>query len=167
MRRPVPLVLAGLLLLTTVALAAVVVGSLAQREASGPAATTGVEAQPSGSRALRVLHAWDRRRAHVWGQGHPRRLRALYAVNSEAGAADRAMLAAYRERGLCVRTMRRQTLAVRVLEHAPARLTLRVTDRLIGAVAVGRGVEEPLPSGGFVTSTLTFRRTERGWVLLG
>jgi hypothetical protein len=169
MRRPVPLVLAGLLALTTVAVVAVPVASLVRDEAARPPAVTtaGAPAAPVGSRALRVLHGWDRRRAGVWAHGEPRALGGLYAAASEAGTADQAMLARYRERGLRVRAMRRQTLVVRVLSDQPRRLTLRVTDRLTSAVAVGHGVEQALPAGRLTTSTLTFRRTERGWVLRG
>ncbi len=166
MRRPVPLVLAGLLVSTTVGVAAVGIASLVRGEpAARPSAVTAVA--PAASRALRVLHGWDRRRARVWAHGEPRGLDRLYAAGSTAGAADRTMLTRYRERGLHVLEMRRQTFAVHVVEDRPRRLTLRVTDRLTHAVAVGHGARQALPSGRPTTSTLTFRRAARGWVLLG
>jgi NAD dependent epimerase/dehydratase family enzyme len=43
----------------------------------------------------------------------------------------------------------------------------RVTDRLTHAMVAGVGVRRRLPRGGFSTRTLTFRRTDGGWVLAG
>jgi hypothetical protein len=114
-----------------------------------------------------VLHGWDRRRALAWSRGSAHQLRLLYERGSEAGAADRAMLAAYRARGLRVIGMRRQTLAVRSLHTSRRRLILRVTDRLVSAVAVGEGTRQALPQQRFESLTLTFRRTARGWIRVG
>jgi hypothetical protein len=77
------------------------------------------------------------------------------------------MLAAYRERGLRVSGMRRQTFAVRELEATGRGLTLRVTDRLVSAVAVGDGIRRRLPQDAYASQTLSFRRTPRGWVRTG
>ena len=162
MRRLLPLALAGVLLAT------VVVGLVALTRGEGPAPMRPVASeQPVGTRALRVLHAWDARRARAWSHASLRQLSRLYADRSPLGEADRAMLAAYRDRGLRVAGMRRQTFEVRVLLEEPRRLRLRVTDRLVGSVAVGDGVRQRLPRGGLATRTLTFRRTAAGWVLVG
>jgi hypothetical protein len=166
MRRRLPLVLAGLLALTVAVVAVLAGATLVRREPDRPR-TVAVAAQPAGSHALRVLHGWDRRRAQAWSDGSVRRLRLLYARGSEAGAADRAMLAAYRARGLRVTDMRRQTFAVREVHASGRTLTLRVTDRLVSAVAVGEGMRQPLPGQGFESQTLTFRRSPRGWIRVG
>ena len=158
MPRLLLLVLAGALALT--------VGALVHREPTRPTSAP-MTAGPVHTRELRVLHAWDRRRARAWSHGSVRQLGRLYGPGCAAGAVDQAMLAAYRARGLRVTGMRRQTLAVQELEAAARVLTLRVTDRLAVAVAVGEGTRQPLPRQGFETQTLTFRRTPRGWVRVG
>ena len=164
--RRLPLVLAGLLVLTVAAVAVTAGASLLRREPARPG-TVAVAAEPVGSRALRVLHGWDRRRARAWSRGSVALLRSLYDRRSEAGAVDRAMLSAYRARGLRVTGMRRQTLVVREIRTTGGTLTLRVTDRLVSAVAVGERTREPLPRQGFESQTLTFRRTPGGWVRVG
>ena len=166
MRRRLLLVLAGLLALTLTVVAVATAATLVRREPARPG-TTSVAAQPVGSRALRVLHRWDRRRARAWSLGSVDRLGALYDRRSEPGAADRAMLAAYRSRGLRVISMRRQTLSVEELRATGRWLTVRVTDRLVSAVAVGNGARRRLPQDSFETQTLTFRRTSRGWIRVG
>ena len=67
-----------------------------------------------------------------------RQLRQLYVAGSAAGTRRRARPAGYRRRGLVVEGMRTQVLALRVARAAAGRLRLEVTDRLAGAVAVGR-----------------------------
>ncbi len=64
--------------------------------------------------------------------------------------------------------MRRQVVAVRVLEAEPDRLRLRVTDRLVGAVArpndaSARGSGRALPSSRASTRTLVLRRSAGDW----
>lgn len=166
MRRRLPLVPAGLLVLTVAAVAVLAGATLVRRDPARPG-TEAVAAEPVGSRALRVLHGWDRRRARAWSDGSVHRLASLYGPRSEAGAVDRAMLAAYRTRGLRVIGMRRQTLAVQELHAGGRTLTLRVTDRLVSALAVGERTRQPLPRLGFESQTLTFRRTPQGWVRVG
>lgn len=166
MRRRLPLVLAGLLVLTVAVIAVTTAATLVRREPARPG-TVNQAAEPVGSRALRVLHRWDRRRARAWSRGSVHQLRLLYERGSAAGAADRAMLAAYRARGLRVTGMRRQTLAVRELHRGGRMLTLRVTDRLVSAVAVGGRTRQSLPQQSFECQTLTFRRTPRGWIRVG
>jgi hypothetical protein len=115
------------------------------------------------ARALDVLRDWDRRRAAAWARDDPAGLARLYVSGSTAGRRDRAMLAAYVARGLRVRSMHRQVLAARVLLHRRHRLRLEVTDRLIDAVAVGRGVRTALPSGGVRTRLITLVRVHHAW----
>jgi len=108
--------------------------------------------------ALRVLHAWDERRAEAYARGSPGRLRDLYVAGSAAGAADVRLLGDYRSRGLRVTGMRTQVLAVAVLEQRPDRWRMRVTDRLEGAVAVGAGDRQVLPRDTTSTRVLTLMR---------
>lgn len=160
----------GALVVATAATAAAVAWarpSAEGRDAVRTTSSSAVGAASAGTRALRVLHGWDARRAHAWRDGSRAEVRALYAPRSPASRQDLAMLDAYRERGLRVVGMRRQTTAVQVLARAPRLLTLRVTDRLARAVAVGTHLRERLPTGGWTTQTLTFRRTAAGWVLGG
>jgi hypothetical protein len=98
------------------------------------AATGGSRVRFRSPEPVRVLRAWDARRAEAWARGSPADLRQLYV--GEAGRADRALLRAYRDRGLRVEEMEAQLLAVEVLDRSPRSWTLRVTDRLRRAVAV-------------------------------
>jgi hypothetical protein len=115
--------------------------------------------------SLVVLRDWDRARARAWAEGDLGSLRRLYARGSVAGARDAAMLRRWTERGLRVRGMAMQVVAVALHERTQWRLVLVVTDRLVGAVAVGRGREVALPRDGESTRRLAFRRTGGRWVL--
>jgi hypothetical protein len=108
--------------------------------------------------AVRVLHAWDERRAAAYARGAPERLADLYVAGSAAGAADVRLLRAYRARGVQVTGMRTQVLAADVLVRRPDRLRIRVTDRLAGAVAVGGGRRVALPRDAASTRVLTLMR---------
>jgi hypothetical protein len=120
-------------------------------------------AAPTGPPPVELLRAWDVRRAEAWARGDPRRLRALYTPGSVAGRHDRAMLRAWAARGLAVRDLRTQLLAVRVLRHTRSTWTLRVTDRLAGGTAVGRGPDRPLPRDEATTRTVLLRRLGGHW----
>lgn len=128
-----------------------------------PAAGAGSVARAPSSRALDVLHRWDRRRAAAWARGDPRGLAALYVRGSAAGRRDVAMLAAYRSRGLTVRWMRRQVLAVHVRRSTRRRLSLVVTDRLVDGTVVRAGLRTALPQSRPATHTIDLRREARRW----
>jgi hypothetical protein len=116
--------------------------------APSPTAGLAVSAPAVAGRELpaaRVLEAWDRRRAAAYATGSPLALRAAYMRGSQAGRADLALLRAYRDRGWRVLGMHTQVLALAVVDHGPALWRLRVTDRLIGAIAVRPGERVPLP----------------------
>lgn len=120
--------------------------------------------------SLAVLRDWDRARAAAWEAGDIATLRALYTRGSAAGTRDVAMLRQWRGRGLRVRGMSMQVLAVELRARAARRLVLVVTDRLVGAEAVrGHPTATPgglsLPTDRPTTRQLTFVRTEAGWVL--
>jgi hypothetical protein len=115
------------------------------------------------ARALAVLRHWDRRRARAWARGDPAALTRLYAAGSGTGRRDLAMLAAYRSRGLRVRSMGRQVLAVHLRSCGARRISLLLTDRLVDAVAVGRGHRTGLPDGRPVTRRVELRRHDGVW----
>lgn len=72
------------------------------------------------------------------------------------------MLRDYIRRGLTVRGMRMQVLEATVLSRGPDRYRLRVTDRLVGAVAVGGGVSVRLPRDRASTRLITLTRASPG-----
>lgn len=94
---------------------------------------------------LAVLREWDRARAEAWQRGDAAALRRLYVPGSDAGRADRALLAAYAGRGLRVTGFRMQRGAVDVVAAQERRLVLVVTDRLARASIVGPGGRVSLP----------------------
>lgn len=116
--------------------------------------------------SLAVLRDWDRARAAAWEQGDPAALGHLYARGSAAGRADVAMLRRWTARGLRVEGMTMQVLAVELRLRSGRRLVLVVTDRLVGAVAVGPdGRRTALPRDGATRRRLEFRRSGGDWLL--
>jgi hypothetical protein len=112
---------------------------------------------------LDVLRAWDERRAEAWSRADPAALGALYAAGSVAGRRDVAMLRAWTARGLRVRGMRMQVLALDVVLRHPRRLVLGVTDRLARAHAVGPGVRYDLPRDAPSSHTVELVRVAGRW----
>ena len=102
-------------------------------------------ARPVRSGPASVLAAWDERRSAAWAEGDVAALEGLYADGSGAGAADVRLLRDYRRRGLRVEGLTTQVLALRVAARSPVRLELVVTDRVVGAEAVGAGEPVALP----------------------
>lgn len=116
--------------------------------------------------SLAVLRDWDRARAAAWEAGDRAALRDLYAPGSAAGRADVAMLRRWTSRGLRVEGMTMQVLSVELRLRTGRRLVLVVTDRLVGAVAVGPGGRRTdLPRDGTSRRRLEFRRTGGAWRL--
>ncbi|MGZ4470056.1 MAG: hypothetical protein ACXVXB_16350 [Nocardioidaceae bacterium] len=116
--------------------------------------------------AAAVLRAWDVRRARAWSAGSVSALRDLYLSASGAGRSDVRRLRAYLDRGLVVRGMRTQLLALRVVRSTPHVLRVVVTDRLARAVAVPVGTSgpgTPLPRGAAATRTVTLVRVAGEW----
>lgn len=116
-------------------------------------------------RALRTLSRWDARRAAAYASGDVRALDALYLRSSRTGAADARLLKTYVDRGLRVEGMRMQLLAVDVVRHDSDRLVVRVTDRLVGAVAVGRGHRVMLPVDRADRRQVVLVRREGRWLV--
>jgi hypothetical protein len=110
-----------------------------------------------------VLWEWDDRRAAAYATGSVPQLRRLYVDGSAAGRADVRRLRGYVGRGLVVTGMRMQLLAVEELRVSPRLLRLRVTDRLVGAVAHRRAASIGLPRDSVSTHELTLSRVGRDW----
>ncbi|NPC44165.1 hypothetical protein [Nocardioides sp. zg-1230] len=102
-------------------------------------------ARPVRSGAAAVLAAWDERRSAAWAEGDVTALEELYADGAAAGADDVRLLRDYLRRGLRVEGLTTQVLALRVAARSPKRLELVVTDRVVGAEAVGAGAPVALP----------------------
>ncbi len=115
--------------------------------------------------ALRVLQKWDDARATAWANADLAALRSLYLPGAAAGVRDTAMLAAWHDRGLRVRGMQTQVLAARAVVVADDRLVLVVTDRVVGAVAAGRGQTARLPVDRPTTRKITLRLRDGAWLV--
>ncbi|RYP84324.1 hypothetical protein EKO23_15910 [Nocardioides guangzhouensis] len=132
---------------------------------AGGAPGSPVVAEPVGAEAS-VLAGWDRRRAAAYSRGDVPALRSLYLPGSGAGEADVAVLRAWLRRGLRVEGLRTQVLDRRVVARGPGRMVLRVTDRMVGAVAVrAGGVRARLPADRPGERTVTLVRHEGRWVV--
>ena len=113
--------------------------------------------------ALALLRAWDHRRSRAWMGGDDAALADLYTRGSRTGRHDRAMLAAYAVRSLRVTGLRTQVFDASLRAWAPGRVTLEVTDRVVGAQAVGRGVRIPLPRDRPSTRIISLRLVSGAW----
>ena len=113
-----------------------------------------------------VLAAWDERRASAWAQGDVEALRGLYADGSRTGAADVRLLRHYLRRGLVVEGMTTQVLALDVVERSASRLVLVVTDRVVGARAVGGASPIALPADRASTRRIALVRRGGAWLVV-
>lgn len=170
-----------LLLLTAflVGVSAVLTGALWQLDQSSRAeppavrsevpATPTEEAGPSEpserEQALTVLREWDALRAEAYAAADITALSGLYAEGSTTGANDIAMLRRYAARGLRVTGIRTQILAADVREFSDTVVRLKVTDRMVGARAVGRSETVDLPRDRASTRTISFVRRHGSWVV--
>jgi hypothetical protein len=118
---------------------------------------------PAEPPAVTVLRRWDEKRARAYAAGSVDALRELYRPASDAGRDDVRLLRDYRHLGYRVVGMRMQLLAVDVLEHRAGRWRLRVTDRLVDAVAVGHEHRIRLPHDQASTRVLTLVRYRGDW----
>jgi hypothetical protein len=142
-----------------------VVGEVAAGGAAPPeTAVRRVAAPLSAARAAsRVLRVWDHRRANAWARAEPAALARLYTPPSGTGARDVAELRRWRSRGLRVVGLRQQVAELRVRDRTSRSLVLRVTDRTVGGIAVGRHRRTALPASVWTTHRIRLRRTHGRW----
>lgn len=93
-------------------------------------------------------------------------LASLYVDGAGAGAADVRLLRDYLRRGLRVEGLTTQVLALRVVGRSADRLELVVTDRVVGAQAVGAGAPVALPVGRPSTRRVVLVRDDGSWVVV-
>ena len=165
-RRAVPAVV--ITVLVVVALGSVVVTLVGLHRDPAPVVVTDpppvAEPRPEVA-AAEVLAAWDADRAAAWADGDVRRLRSLYTVGSVAGDRDAAMLQRWLDRGLVVRDLQTQVLALNELSRTPDRWILTVTDRVVGGVADADGSQTALPGDAATSRTVILRHVGDEWLV--
>lgn len=109
--------------------------------------------------ASSVLHSWDARREAAWASSDPAALRALYAAASSAARSDVRLLRDYTRRGLVVRRIETQVLALDVLHADDRHLRVRIVDRVAGGDISGRPLGTTRPK----TRVVVFRRAGADW----
>lgn len=140
-------------------------GPAARPHESAPAEETEPPAPSEREQALTVLREWDARRAEAYAAADVTALYQLYAEGSVAGANDTAMLRRYAARGLRVTGIRTQLLAADVQRFSATSVRLKVTDRMVGARAVGPYETVDLPRDRASTRTISFVRRDDSWVV--
>ena len=115
--------------------------------------------------AVKVLREWDHRRAAAYASGDARRLRALYARGSWAGARDVRTLRSYADRRLVVDRLDVQVLRAQLLRRGGQVLRLRVLDRVITTVTHPRGSVTTLPVGVPAVRVVTMVKPQDRWVV--
>jgi hypothetical protein len=159
----IPRLLLLVLLVVACTVLGVAVVALSERDQAAGSERLAVSSGAPVDGPVSVLHAWDQRRAAAWAAGDVSGLRALYTERSTAGERDAARLTQWLERGLRVRKMQTQVLRAQVLEKRPGVLALSVTDRIVRAVATGRGQAVPLPADSPSAWRITMRRVRGEW----
>ena len=124
-----------------------------------------VQAATPATRAVDVVHAWDARRADAWARADAAALSALYREGSSAGRRDLEALRAWQRRGWVVSGISRQVRSLEVEVAQDDVVRLRLTDRLVGAVARRGSQERHLPAGAFRERTVQWRRIGTQWRL--
>lgn len=158
------LLTAGMVVVVVAGLGCVLAVGVARSPESVPREVAREAAAPDRVAALSVLRTWDRDRAAAWSRSDPGALRRLYVEGSEAGLADRALLAAYADRGLRVTGLMMQRAAVIVESAGERRLVLMVTDRVASARAIGAdGGRVSLPRDGWTRHRMVLRLVGERW----
>ncbi|RYB89047.1 hypothetical protein EUA06_18270 [Nocardioides glacieisoli] len=130
---------------------------------TGPARPVTSAPGVAASGPAAVLADWDQRRAAAWAEGDVEALRELYVDGSRTGAADARLLGHYRARGLAVTGLTTQVLALDVVGRTSSRLVLVVTDRVVGARAVGGSTPVALPEDRASTRRVVLRSEGGRW----
>jgi hypothetical protein len=159
------LLLAAALVTAVVVGVGALAGSMSNRPELPHVGSSQLVAPVAEVRAAAVLHAWDAERAQAWAAGDLRRLGRLYTRGSEAGVRDRAMLHQWLQRGLVVRDLRTQVLALEEVRRGAGTWLLRVTDRVSAGTAVGGRLAQPLPRDSATTTLVRLRRIGGRWLV--
>ncbi len=120
---------------------------------------------PASTEPSAILSAWDEQRSSAWAAGDVKALRDLYVTGSQAGERDARLLQRYLDRGLRVEDLRMQVLSLRVIDRSSSRLRLLVTDRVVGARAVGRGNAVQLPTDRASTRRIVLVKVKSQWLV--
>jgi eukaryotic-like serine/threonine-protein kinase len=135
----------------------------AAEAASRPAAAS-IPREPDATRWLQVLERLDWWRARAWRTGRAALLAHVYTPSSPSLAVDRAMLAAYRGRGLHASGVRLGFLSVRVVRQRPGAVVVSAVDRLSPVrVRTAAGTAVGLPTDRPTAHVVALRRVGRGW----
>lgn len=110
-----------------------------------------------------VLDTLDERRARALEQDDPEALARVYAPGSTLLAADRALIGAYRERGLRLHGGRVERLSCVTVREGPGRLEVDVVDRVAGASVVAPDGRRALPRDRPSRHVVTLAWTPEGW----
>ncbi len=110
-----------------------------------------------------VLDALDERRAHALEHDDPDALARVYPPGSPLLAADRAVLDAYRERGLRLRGGGVERLACRTTREHAGRYEVDVVDRLAETTVETPDGRRTLPRDRPTRHVVTLAWTPDGW----
>lgn len=110
-----------------------------------------------------VLGALDERRAHALAHDDPEALAEVYPPESTLLAADRAVLDAYRERGLRLRGGAVERLSCRTAAERPGRYEVDVVDRVSESAVEASDGRRALPRDRPTRHLVTLVRTPGGW----
>lgn len=113
--------------------------------------------------ALAVLRRWDTRREQAWRNRDAEALAVLYVPGSEAARSDLRLLRSYTSRGLVVRRMQTQLLAIEVLRRSPTAIRVRVLDRVAGGEVTAGDRRMSLRGTRPVAHTIDLRRVGGRW----
>lgn len=137
-------------------------GSTPRAPTSGPAGE--MERARAAAGWSRTLRGLDVRRSRAFAAGDPGGLDRVYVPGSAPWASDRALLASYRARGLKVVGLEIRVDRLVVDRAAPARVVLRVVDRLVAGAAVDQaGRRTALPPGRPSERLITLNGSGGGW----
>jgi hypothetical protein len=130
-----------------------------------PSTTPYAAADRARARALQVARDWDEARTSALLAGDVPRLRELYRPGSGLARQDVDLLRRYAGRGVRLRSMARQVLAVDVHVSSPRAVALTLVERLVAVRAQVDGLERTLPTPALTTHRLHFERVDGRWRL--